>query len=339
MVKEERDDTVVVKHISDATKNCAAAKIKNTGAFSLPVTGRIRIFDFYTMMNMNNIILDEEEDTRNKNEARDDDASKGQQNSRNNTPDSTDKVIVSPSLLDYTIALHNRVFGCDGMEYYNEDEDENHNDDAREQIIILIPVAVDIKQDHEHPAEEKKDLHIVASSQSVTPTGLHERRRDHRNRNVTFGEVQVREYERVIDTSMYMGLSLGWAYTDHPPTDVIEDTAIDGDQDSLSLSSDSCSRYGGEFKAKTKKPHERFSLFFLYGYTRKQLRHATFEVPRATNHLKYATFEVPRATNQREREASRRLVIQEKNNKNQDKPSDGTWAGRRMLRFRSSWGR
>ena len=113
--------------------------------------------------------------------------------------------------------------------------------------------------------------------------------------SVSFGHVRVREYERVIDTRMYMGLSLGWAYNETSPKPV-DDAAGDienqskGKQQPPQVKSpasvggggggnddDSVATTGDESKSKKKKPPERFGTLLQYGYSRKELKQATAE--------------------------------------------------------------
>lgn len=115
---------------------------------------------------------------------------------------------------------------------------------------------------------------------------------------VSFGSVQVREYERVIDTSKYMGLTLGWGYLDQPAAR-LQDSQDDGSE------SDAAKERRRKIEAdKVHKMHngERFEVFLTYGFTRKQ--------------LKAATDEAAKIISQQQKEAARQLVLQDKAKKN-----------------------
>ena len=98
---------------------------------------------------------------------------------------------------------------------------------------------------------------------------------------VKFGDCLCREFDRVIDTDLYMGLSLGWDYVDNEPITIAnhQDVKKVGKCGSYTAQNtiplDCC---GGELtKVQKKLPHERFIIFIGYGYTRKQLKSATNE--------------------------------------------------------------
>lgn len=121
---------------------------------------------------------------------------------------------------------------------------------------------------------------------------------------VSFGSVQVREYERVIDTSKYMGLSLGWAYLDKPPS-TIDDRE---DSENSERSRNNASQKKKSEAEKVHKMHngERFEVFLTYGFTRKQLKDATTEAAKIIS--------------QQQKEAARQLVLAEKAKKSSGQP-------------------
>ena len=106
-------------------------------------------------------------------------------------------------------------------------------------------------------------------------------------RAVTFGTLQVREYERIVDSTIYMGLSLGWDCTDHTPQPIIPPpTAVVSSSTSSSPSQPSTHHHssssstgatttgaGGDTLHVCKKHNgERFAIFLAYGFTRKELK-------------------------------------------------------------------
>ena len=83
-------------------------------------------------------------------------------------------------------------------------------------------------------------------------------------RSVSFGTVQVREYERQVDTTMYLGLGLGgWDYYEKPITTVDRHSEVSTRKDKSEVVS----------ILKT-KPHHRYSIYMQYGYTRKEIQKA-----------------------------------------------------------------
>jgi hypothetical protein len=115
---------------------------------------------------------------------------------------------------------------------------------------------------------------------------------------VSFGSVQVREYERVIDsTDKFMGLALGWSYNDMGPSPMKE--------------RNHASKYaagggGDEKKMKRTNGSDRYGMMLRYGYVPKELKQATKEA---------ASF-----YEQRQRDAARALVVAEQRTK-QDHPT------------------
>lgn len=116
---------------------------------------------------------------------------------------------------------------------------------------------------------------------------------------VSFGSVQVREYERVIDsTDKFMGLALGWSYNESAPSPMKE--------------RNHASKYaaggggGDEKKMKRTNGSDRYGMMLRYGYVPKELKQATKEA---------ASF-----YEQRQRDAARALVVAEQRTK-QDHPT------------------
>lgn len=130
--------------------------------------------------------------------------------------------------------------------------------------------------------------------------------------SVNFGSVQVREYERVIDsTNIYMGLALGWNYNDKVPTPIIE-------RDDASKYSVESS-HGGESRMKRTNGSDRYGMLIRYGYAQKELKNATKEAAKFYK--------------DRQRDAARPLVVADQRSKQESaaKPK------RRML-LRSLFG-
>jgi hypothetical protein len=113
--------------------------------------------------------------------------------------------------------------------------------------------------------------------------------------SVSFGSVQVREYERVIDsTEKYMGLALGWNYNEIAPSPLKE-------RNHASKYSMGKSHGGDETKMKRTNGSDRYGMMVRYGYATKELKQATKEA---------ATF-----YEQRQRDAARSLVMAEQRTK------------------------
>jgi hypothetical protein len=117
--------------------------------------------------------------------------------------------------------------------------------------------------------------------------------------NVSFASVQVREYERVIDPSMYMGLTLGWNYWENPPCPIPV----------ISKPTGSFDKDDKEAAARASRKHQgqRFQTFLEYGFTRKE--------------LKAITAETAKIMKQRQREDARRLIVEENHQKQQHQAS------------------
>lgn len=128
--------------------------------------------------------------------------------------------------------------------------------------------------------------------------------------SVSFGSIQVREYERVIDsTQMYMGLALGWNYNEKTPFPVKEKNHTKNYA--------SCPHGGDESRMKRTNGNDRFGMLINYGYSRKDLKNAGKEAARFYK--------------QRQREAARSLVVQDEKAKQNAQPK------RRTMLRRSSF--
>ena len=120
------------------------------------------------------------------------------------------------------------------------------------------------------------------------------------NSSVSFGSSQVREYERVIDsTAIYMGLSLGWEYNVKP-------AALIGEKTKNKTSKYSAIREGGEARMKRTNGSDRYGMLLKYGYKQKELKKATREAAQFYKN--------------RQREAARVLVTAEERDKKTSKP-------------------
>ena len=122
--------------------------------------------------------------------------------------------------------------------------------------------------------------------------------------SVSFGSVQVREYERVIDSSnIYMGLSLGWDYNQIPATPIREKnkTAKYATTPTNSPGTNGLEQVdkGDGRLVKRTNGSDRYGMMMRYGYTRKDLKKATAEA---------AKFYKQRQKMEA-REAARRLVV------------------------------
>lgn len=117
--------------------------------------------------------------------------------------------------------------------------------------------------------------------------------------NVSFGSIQIREYERVIDsTAIYMGLALGWGYNESAPTPV---RPVQEKSKSLTAKYSNTSHGGGdESRMKRTNGSDRYGMLIRYGYEAKELKKATKE---AAEFYK-----------QRQREAARSLVVADARN-------------------------
>ena len=118
------------------------------------------------------------------------------------------------------------------------------------------------------------------------------------NSSVSFGSVRVREYDRVIDsTNIYMGLALGWNYTEQAPAPLAM----------TPKKKDHTSRYTSQNKPdpgdKMKRTNgsDRYGMLLKYGYGQKE--------------LKQATKDAAKFYKQRQREAARSLVVADERNK------------------------
>lgn len=119
--------------------------------------------------------------------------------------------------------------------------------------------------------------------------------------SVSFGSVEVREYERVMDSSgVYLGLALGWDYNEKPAMPV-NTTKVKNH-----VSSYTAGQHGGEHRMKRTNGSQRYGMMLRYGYQRKEMKKATAEA---------AEFH-----QQRSREAARSLVVADKKKNNDNKP-------------------
>lgn len=114
--------------------------------------------------------------------------------------------------------------------------------------------------------------------------------------SVSFGSVQVREYERVIDsTGIYMGLALGWNYNVQPAAPV-------SDKVRNKAAKYTAGKGGGEeSRMKRTNGSDRYGMLIKYGYVQKELKDATKEAAKFYK--------------QRQREAARSLVVQDERSK------------------------
>ena len=93
---------------------------------------------------------------------------------------------------------------------------------------------------------------------------------------VQFGTVVVREYERVIDsTQIYMGLSLGWDYTEAAPTPLPEQ----GENENADAATAPCAEKSNKKSPRLVRTNgsQRYGMLLEYGYAQKELRKATDE--------------------------------------------------------------
>lgn len=147
---------------------------------------------------------------------------------------------------------------------------------------------------------------------------------------VKFGTVVVREYERVIDsTQIYMGLALGWEYTENEPVPI--SSSQDDSQDdkgkqetnkgtkritttSRNINNGPETPKGNEeemggTRMKRTNGSERYGMLLRYGYAQKELRKATDE---AAKFYKQRQKEMAR-------DAARSLVVADGRNNSKEK--------------------
>eukprot|EP00977_Amphora_coffeiformis_P024583 scaffold16330_cov172-Amphora_coffeaeformis.AAC.17 len=121
---------------------------------------------------------------------------------------------------------------------------------------------------------------------------------------VKFGNVMVREYERVIDsTQIYMGLALGWDFNDHEPAPLLDNPKGGG----ITKKAVEGSRGGEHSRIKRTNGSDRYGMLLRYGYAQKELRKATNE---AAKFYEQRQKEV-------QRDAARSLVVADERKKNQ----------------------
>ena len=99
---------------------------------------------------------------------------------------------------------------------------------------------------------------------------------------VKFGTVMVREYERVIDsTQIYMGLALGWDYTQAAPVPIEEEDGDKENADNIDSNAPGNSSSSKELQKRSRPKRttgsDRYGMLLRYGYAQKELRKATDE--------------------------------------------------------------
>eukprot|EP00977_Amphora_coffeiformis_P002469 scaffold464_cov181-Amphora_coffeaeformis.AAC.7 len=125
---------------------------------------------------------------------------------------------------------------------------------------------------------------------------------------VRFGEIRVREYERIPDSTLiFMGLSLGWTWFQET-TQAVPATDEEHQQEKQQITAGSEAPPKEEnTKMKRTNGNERYGMLVRYGYGPRELKQATKEA-----HTFYK---------QRQREAARPLVVAE-HRKQQHSPND-----------------
>jgi len=139
--------------------------------------------------------------------------------------------------------------------------------------------------------------------------------------SVSFANIHVREYERVIDPSMYMGLALGWRYQDNPPLILEKETGVETKSKSTKTFKaanatplEDETKKEANIRASRKHQGQRYQVFMNYGYSRKELKGATSE---------YAKF-MKQQQKQLMRESARRLCFVKEESEHQLHPSSKT---------------
>ena len=98
---------------------------------------------------------------------------------------------------------------------------------------------------------------------------------------VKFGQIQVREYERVIDsTALYLGLALGWNWFHETVRPLITTEPLQQQEttsNNNTKSSKSQSNNDEPTRMQRTNGNERFRLWQRYGYSPKELKQATKE--------------------------------------------------------------
>ena len=122
---------------------------------------------------------------------------------------------------------------------------------------------------------------------------------------VKFGNVMVREYDRVIDsTQIYMGLALGWDFNESEPAPLLDSIGPEG---GVTKRAAEGNRGGEESRMKRTNGSERYGMLLRYGYAQKELKKATNE---AAKFYKQRQKEV-------QRDAARSLVVADERKKHQ----------------------
>ena len=150
---------------------------------------------------------------------------------------------------------------------------------------------------------------------------------------VSFGSVQVREYERVIDsTNIYMGLALGWDYNQKPATPIKDRNRTGRYLSPMSTAPNVeplDSKSEGRALVKRTNGSDRYRMYCQYGYTRKDLKKATNE---AAKFYKQRQKEA-------NREAARALVVADERTKGTDQKDKNRSPRNTGMMFRSMFHR
>jgi hypothetical protein len=170
----------------------------------------------------------------------------------------------------------------------------------------LEPVTDNQPQSQQQPQQQQQQQQQENKEPSVLPPQISNHSKEDAS-SVKFGSIQVREYERIIDsTSIFMGLALGWTYHECEPMPVT--SSDEGDDTSLSGKQRTPVHGGDESRMKRTNGSDRYGMMLRYGYQKRELNRATDE---AAKFFK-----------QRQREAARSLVVADERKKNQNDPAN-----------------
>lgn len=203
------------------------------------------------------------------------------------------------SLLQQLVDTIGESIGGAG-EYF---EEKSTGTDSRNRPLHPAPSEPPKKVDHRDDDSENKFMNEFANighslSNEWTAKSVRSEGPESAASSVSFGKVQVREYERVIDsTNIYMGLALGWNYNDKGLAPIEENQR----RGKYATSPTSANHGGEESRMKRTNGSDRYGMLIRYGYAQKE--------------LKLATKEAAKFYKQRQREAARSIVVADERTK------------------------
>eukprot|EP00934_Nitzschia_sp_Nitz4_P008981 Nitzschia sp. Nitz4//scaffold31_size150131//115609//116289//NITZ4_002846-RA/size150131-processed-gene-0.143-mRNA-1//-1//CDS//3329547713//8971//frame0 len=199
------------------------------------------------------------------------------------------------------------------LDVEDEKKSETSGPEAKEEVLdssshCRVPDIDDDLRDDESTPEENEAMVQITNLANTVKVGLEKQESGKSgddsvsNSSVSFGSVEVREYERVIDsTGIYMGLALGWNYNVKPATPVREKVKNKTAKYAGSASGAGSVVGGEELRMKRTNGSDRYGMLMRYGYERKEMN--------------VATKEAARFYKLRQREAARSLVVKDERKK------------------------